>query len=119
MVAAHRKRGGRIATKPPRSSSRHRAGSSSITGPSCGVVLALGFARVNRQLGSPPGELTCPDRQRTIGALRVASPGEQPRGGVMLRRFLLLGLVAFGIDAATPVMAPAQPITGAGGVNTV
>ena len=37
----------------------------------------------------------------------------------MLRRFLLLGLVAFGISAVAPVMAPAQPIIGAGAVNTV
>src|SRR5262245_54746687 len=37
----------------------------------------------------------------------------------MLRRFLLLGLVALGITASSPVTAPAQPISGAGGVNTV
>ena len=36
-----------------------------------------------------------------------------------MRRFLLLGLAVLCINAAAPVTAPAQPITGAGGVNTV
>jgi hypothetical protein len=37
----------------------------------------------------------------------------------MSRRLLLLGLVAIGINAAAPVTAPAQPITGAGAAKTV